>query len=231
MKSICGKTKEHDKDRSFLISYISLQRSLGILGMSLPIVLIIGSLIFNCCQQFQPSISHYYYTVMGNYFVGTLCAFGLFLLMYKGYDRIDNIIGNIAGLCAILVAFFPTKCYASSQCEFFIFQDRVPVDLIHYIAATILFCCFAIFSLCLFTKSNAKVEAHSAKEKRNIIYRVCGYIILICIIFIASYQLIICESLRKQLECYRPTLIFESFALIAFGLSWLVKGNTIYRDK
>ncbi|MGD1006329.1 MAG: hypothetical protein ABR980_03750 [Ignavibacteriaceae bacterium] len=28
-----------------------------------------------------------------------------------------------------------------------------------------------------------------------------------------------------------PVLIFESIALIAFGISWLIKGHTFYKDK
>ena len=28
-----------------------------------------------------------------------------------------------------------------------------------------------------------------------------------------------------------PVLILESIALLAFGISWLVKGHTLYKDK
>ncbi len=55
------------------------------------------------------SISGYYYTDMRNIFVGTLCALGVFLVAYRGYDGVDESITNVAGFAAIGVALCPTK--------------------------------------------------------------------------------------------------------------------------
>ncbi len=41
------------------------------------------------------------------FFVGILFALGFSLWAYKGFSRLENILLNIAGLCAILVAIFP----------------------------------------------------------------------------------------------------------------------------
>ena len=71
-----GITEQH---RSFVISYILLRRSIGVLGIALPMVLLIGFSIAHPDCILPPSISHYYYTMMGTYFTGTLCAVGLFL--------------------------------------------------------------------------------------------------------------------------------------------------------
>jgi hypothetical protein len=54
-------------------------------------------------------MSGYYYTGMHNIFVGALCALGVFLVAYNGYDDLDRWITNIAGAAAIIVALFPTK--------------------------------------------------------------------------------------------------------------------------
>jgi hypothetical protein len=45
---------------------------------------------------------------MRNYFVATLVAIGLFLLLYKGFSKGENRLLNIAGVCALAIAFLPT---------------------------------------------------------------------------------------------------------------------------
>lgn len=92
-----------------LISYLTLRKAVGILGIIFPIVLIVGSVICCGCSEVQSSISAYYHTGMRNLFVGLLCAIGLFLFAYRGYDSADAITGNIACLFALGVAFFPTS--------------------------------------------------------------------------------------------------------------------------
>jgi hypothetical protein len=69
-------------------------------------VLITGNVIF-FTTSLPGSMSGYYYTHMRDLFVGALCALGVFLVAYVGYDEVDRWITNIAGLCAIGVAFFP----------------------------------------------------------------------------------------------------------------------------
>src|SRR5260370_42614151 len=54
-------------------------------------------------------MSGYYYTHMRNVFVGALCALGIFLIAYDGYDEDDRLVTNAAGICAIGAAFCPTK--------------------------------------------------------------------------------------------------------------------------
>ena len=94
-------------DISLVLSYLGLRKAIGIIGISLPFVLAIGKIIFDD-PGIQPSISDYYYTIMGDVFVGSLCAMGVFLLSYRGYDKQDNIAGNLACVFAIGVALFPT---------------------------------------------------------------------------------------------------------------------------
>jgi len=60
-------------------------------------------LIFNE-DIIQESISHYYYTGMRNVFVGALCAVALFMFFYCGYDKWDDLAGDMAGIFAIGVA-------------------------------------------------------------------------------------------------------------------------------
>ena len=73
-------------DKSDLVlSYLAVRQCLGLLGLSLPVSLYLYARVFGGAMQ--PSISEFYYTSMGDWLVGTLCAIGVFLFAYKGYAR------------------------------------------------------------------------------------------------------------------------------------------------
>ena len=67
------------------------------------------------------------------------------------------------------------------------------------------------------------------KRKRNKIYRISGYVILASLILIALYKFYL-ESKFVNLQDYKPVFWLESLALIAFGFSWLTKGEAILSD-
>ena len=137
----------NEDNNNFVVSYLNLRIGLGFVGFLLPIVLITGNFLFDNCTQVQPSISHYYYTAMGNYFVGSLCAVAMFLFFYKGPKKIDGIVANIAAIAALLVAFFPTDEAESSVCKYLFTERKNSVNYIHFTAAAFLFSCFAFFCL------------------------------------------------------------------------------------
>ena len=212
-----------------LISYITLRRAVGILGIALPVVLVTGSCIFGHCREIQSSISAYYYTMMRNIFVGIISAIALFLFAYKGYERIDAIAGNLACVFALGVAFFPT-----SISEPLTYCIPKPVDThwistVHFASAAGFFSVLSFFSIFLFTKSVKNPS--KMKLKRNALYRICGYVILGCMIIIAIYS--VCENHGncQTLQKLDPVFWFEALALWAFGISWLTKGKTILSDK
>ena len=213
---------------NFVISYLNLRIGLGFVGFLLPIVLIAGNFLFDNCTQIQPSISHYYYTAMGNYFVGSLCAVAMFLFFYKGPKKIDGIVANIAAVAALLVAFFPTDEAESSVCKYFFTERQNSVNYIHFTAAALLFSCFAFFCLFLFTQTGGTIVTHN-KSVRISIYKICGIIIVVCIILIAVYNLV--GNMEITFAKYKPTLVLESVALFAFGASWITKGQMFLKDK
>ena len=101
---------------------------------------------------------------------------------------------------------------------------QTPVDLsatIHNISACVFFCLLALNILFLFTRSSGNPTEE--KIKRNRIYRVCGFGILV---FMASQVLLTLSPLKGPY-----TLINEVGMLIFFGVAWLVKGNGLLRDK
>ncbi|ESU28772.1 hypothetical protein FLJC2902T_13680 [Flavobacterium limnosediminis JC2902] len=214
-----------------LISYKQLRLFVGATGFFLPIVLIAGDIIQqiaeNIIQQktniLKPSISHYYYSCMGDVFVGLLCAVAIFLFTYKGHDKeegellSDNITGNIACIFALGVAFFPTAEFNAAQ---------NPVSWIHYIAAGCFFSSLAYFSLVQFIKS--KGELTPRKIFRNKIYKTCGWTIVFSIIMLLLYNI---PAIKNSAEDTPYFITFEILALWAFAFSWLVKAEVFFADK
>lgn len=213
---------ERLSNNRLVVSYLMLRKSVGLLGMLLPIVLIIGgALIFK--RGIQNTVSDYYYTGMRNVFVGTLCAMGVFFFSYKGYGKRDNLAANIAAVCVIGVALFPTTPENPTALT-------STIGTIHVVFATTYFATLAYFSLFLFTKSDPTVPATRMKIQRNRVYRVSGYLIVWALVAIAIYNLFP-SGLAARLEALDPIFWLESVAVIAFGISWFVKGEGILEDE
>lgn len=197
-----------------VISYLGLRKAVGILGIVFPVILVLGTLIIGKDDTFQKSISMYYHTHMRDAFVGILCAVALFLFSYTGYSWVDNLCGDLAALFALGVAFCPTS-------------ETSIVGIIHLISAVLFFLTLIYFSLFLFTKSNANPTAQ--KKQRNIVYKICGFIMLLCIVAILVF-IILPNDAKIKLETFSFVFWSETIALWAFGVSWLVKGEFLMRD-
>lgn len=245
-----------DKDK-YTVSYLYLRRIVGILGIALPIVLIIGSMLFGGCAWFQDSISDYHNTNMRNVFVGLLSAISLFLFAYSGYDKLDFWMAKAVGVLGFMVAVFPDGL-DDNECTIFPNQIIPPwMEYVHLFSAAIFFLILAYFSIFLFTKSE-KDNDETTKEKgvaslavssvkiffkkrkvvedikpekarRNKIYRRCGYTMLICLALILV--IFAFDDFAKKIEIICPVLILETVALWAFGISWLIKGQFLIKDK
>ena len=202
-------------------SYLRLRQLLGILGLILPFALILGLwLIFKVDQP--GSISEYYYTGMGDVFVGIMCAVGLFLIAYPGYDWWDEWSANVAGTGAIGVALFPTT--EAGQVATFI-------GTIHGISTALFFVPVACISLFLFTKTDPKLGPMTRRKKmRNRVYIGSGIVIFVAIALMGGLGLLP-DDLRASLEAYRPVFWLETVAVLGFGTSWLVKGEAILKDQ
>ncbi len=210
-------------NESLVISYLSLRRMIGIIGMALPFVLIIGKIVVEGPNpKIQASISSYYYTSMGDVFVGSLWAFGVFLWSYRGYNLWENRMGDAACIFALGVALFPTtpEYNATSSDKF--------VGALHLISASLFFLTLAYFSLCLFTKTKPNETPTPRKKKRNVIYIVCGWIMLVSVALIVVVKVMPDNPFVKNLD---PVFWLESIAIEAFGVSWFIKGKTILQDQ
>ena len=215
------------KQEPELISYMTLRKAVGWLGVSLPAAMILGNLLFARCAYLQDSVSHYYFTITGSLFVGIVCSVGLFLITYKGYPRsIDNIVTSCGGIMAFLIALLPTNNDSAEPCVFIHWPDSSLRWWIHYISAAAFFIILAGTSLFLFTRS----EGIKTPEKiiRNKIYRTCGVVMLLAIALVPLLKVL--ERWQIPLPS-KPVFWLEWVALLAFGLSWLVKGELILKDR
>lgn len=196
-------------------SYLSLRKAVGWIGILLPFVLVAGHLIIFNGESALTNMSAYYHTGMRDLFVGAICAIALFLFFYKGYDRWDNSAANLAGFFALGVAFFPTV-------------KEGPWDWIawvHFSCAACFLVILALISIFLFTRGEEHLT--EMKKKRNLIFRACGIIMLVALASIEVFFLFF-DGINSD---SRFVLIAETVTLMAFGISWLTKGGTLYPDK
>ena len=96
------------------------------------------------------------------------------------------------------------------------------------------FLTLAYFSLYLFTKSDR--EKTPKKRQRNRVYRACGYVMLLALALIAlevsiQYLELLPDAALRMIENLDPRFWLESIAMLAFGVSWWVKGEAILRDE
>ena len=162
-----------------------------------------------------PSVSAYFYSGAVVAFVGVLVALSVFLLTYRGYSnahyRLDRAAGIVAGLAAGLVAMFPTEVPWPALAPIW---WKHYIGVIHYTAASVLFCCFAFYSLVLFTRTD-QPNLTRGKQARNALYFACGGGILLAIAWIVALEL------RHQQRIFVPEVV----ALELFAISWLAKGR------
>lgn len=238
------------EENELIISYMYLRKIVGWIGSLLPIALIVGGLL-SVTASLPESMSGYYYTQMRNVFVGALCALGIFLVGYAGYDDLDRWITNVAGVGAIGVAFLPTKppacavgsriCSPPSVAHLSVSQQFV--GDVHLFFAAVTFIALGVMAL-RFAKSEEtpagqvnivwlRHELGFAKPRddrrsrrkriRNIVYRVCGITILSCVVLAGLSHVV-----PMPVGTRWPLLFsFEALAVFAFGLSWFVKGQTL----
>lgn len=199
-------------EEGVLVSYLTLRRIVGALGVGLPVVLALWGFALCGCLRLQPSISDYYGLRTRDVLVGVLFTIGWFLYSYRGYERQDNVAGNLACLFALGVALCPNS---GSPWE----------RVVHFGSALALFVVLAYFSLFLFTKTSGSPTRE--KRIRNRVYVICGISMLACTALIGLYYARLQDTAIAALD---PVFWLESLALWAFGLSWFVKGETLWKD-
>lgn len=224
-----------ERENKLVLSYLTVRKIIGILGLLFPFILILGSFILGKCSNIQISISNYYYTNMRDVFVGYVCTLSIFLFSYKGYDLTDRIVSALTGIFGLIVALFPTNLKINPldssipDCNIWCNVERHNwIGIVHLAAAGLFILGMAYFTLFLFTKG----ETNPTPQKliRNKIYRFTGYIMLGCIVLLILF-FALPDNISTPLLKFKPVFWLETIAFLAFGFSWLVKGEFLLKDQ
>ncbi|MBN9738376.1 MULTISPECIES: hypothetical protein [unclassified Pseudonocardia] len=199
-----------------VLSYLGLRRAVGIIGILLPFVLVAGDLLLGG-DGLRDSISRYYYSPMRDVFVGSLCAVGVFLFCYR-YERPDNRLANLTGSAAIAVALLPTRPEDGAT------PVGTAVGWLHLVAAGVFFAGLAWFCLALFTRGEVRNRRRAA---RNVVYRTCGWTIVACLALALLDAVLVPDAVAER---FHTLFWLEALAILAFGVAWFVKGDTVLRD-
>ena len=205
-----------------MINTRRLRCTIGWLGMSLPWIVLILSLVFG--YGFPDSISATYFRdpCIAPFMI-ILGSSGILLYAYTGYDNVDDTLNTVAGIFGLCVCLFP--CAARSGIIGTFQLQAATSDIIHMISAISFFGILAYNSLFQFTKGVADPTPN--KKKRNIIFRICG------VGMIASFILLPLTSF-DVIAIPHVVWVIEAIALTFFGVSWLTKADCyrwLFADK
>lgn len=206
---------------SVLETHPHYRTAIGVLGVSLPILLVLSSLLSR--QELQSSISAYYFTSARDVFVGILWVIGVFLFFYRYRPRrpefantkmasiksgaADAWLGKLAGVSAVVVALFPTTPPPASAVQ------PPQIGMVHGFAAAVLFICLSFFPLLLFSQSRT----------RGHVYRRYGWVMIALLLSVVVFAFAP-DEFRESIAPWKPVLVLESLLILVFGLSWFDRG-------
>lgn len=213
-------------------SFTRVRLALGFLGISLPVILILGGILDQprmevATGRIEPTISDFYHTTYRDIFVGSLCAIGVFLISYRGYRAQkgewinDDWLATFAGLAAFGLAFFPNEGGGNTVVS--MTQRMVGVELapiLHYSFALIFFLCLAGFCFFKFPKTS--------RPWRRRIYIRCGQVIIGALILTAIavfFKRVVGGPIGEFVLNYSLIFWFEAIGVWAFAISWIVKSR------
>jgi len=101
-----GLDKPRDRNRAAVTTWRYLR--LALIGLAIGLACAVLYERFQVQRCWQTSISAYYYTPVQSFFVGALVTIGVCLICLRGASDGEDVLLNLAGICAPLVALVPT---------------------------------------------------------------------------------------------------------------------------
>lgn len=199
-----------DLEKSFLIQ----RRGMAILAVLLPVFFLVSSFALQR-TKFQTSMSAYYWTLSleRNVFVGTLCAVGVFLLLYKGYTLLEDRLLDLAGVCAVGVALCPMS--EAGDCNAHALS-------LHGAFATVFFGCIFASCLTMSKRSLGNLADPALRAKFHKAYRLI-HTIMIGSVAVAVLSRLLPAALQNSLCEARALFWFEAVGVWCFGAYWYLK--------
>ena len=223
-----------DPGQIALTNQNTLRKTVGVLGMSLPLLLFLFLWADTGYHRPLPSISHYYMTRSCGIFVIVVSLLAIFLIIYKGKEKIDFYLSTLAGTGALLLLLFPTDNLSNppgcDHCVVTTLKTSSFRPTLHFLSAAVFLFSLAAMSLFLFTRSNKSTKNRGRqKRRRNRVYRTCGGLMVLALLVMMG---------GIGLNWFQPfygehhlTFWMETLAVESFGFSWFVKGEAILKDK
>ncbi len=241
----------NSRNDNYLISYYSLRRLIGILGILLPFLCwgvnafvnhlnLLNNpsfvdesqtLVYTAGADLKSSVSDFYYSTAGPLFTGIMITVAIFLFCYVGYkkdvaeDRFawltDRLVATIAACCALGIVVFPTDSGQKITDNIHIFVSSSMIGTIHLIFSALFFLSMAMMSIINFRRHPGKVLITNARGK---LFLICGWGIIACLLMLALYFYI---PRNSSWLWGRFVYIMEVFMLLFFGIAWLAKGRSM----
>ena len=199
-------------------TYFTLRLSMGLSALAFPLLLSVGGWVV-ADLPYQPSLSDYYYTRMGDIFVGMLIAIGASLTVYAGYSRQEDWVLNLAGVLAVAVALIPPlrdlpPCHTC--------LPVLPSSFLHGLAALSFFA--AIGWVCIFrARDTLELIPNDLVVRR---YRQL-YGLIGALMIAAPLTALVLSAVLDQ---GRMVFWAEAFAVWVFAAYWLTKTYELWRS-
>ncbi len=213
-----------ESTRTLVVSYLSIRRAIGVVGLLLPILLgPFGWLVFRI--TIQDNMSSYYHTPLRDVFVGAMCAISVFLFCYRGYDWIESWTANLGCISALGVALFPLDANSDPL------RQSSIVGYLHTLSGGVFFLTLAFYSLYHFPSSKReKHEVAPHEAQRNAIYRTSGIVILLSLVAMGTHLFLLPRTVQASLNRFNFLFWMEWVAVWSFAAAWLTKGRAILAD-
>jgi len=206
-----------DLRKNMLSTYYLLRMGIVVISAALPVALLIYSFV-NQGGLEQGSMSAFYGAyggVMRNWFVGSLCAIGAFLILYKGFSFKEDMALNAAGSCAILIAMTPCDCWTDSA---------VSKSWLHTLFAVLF---FATMAYVCFTCALKTIDLLPKKDRQR--FRRAYFWIGVALLASPGAALVLdtfLGQIQRTLQTTRvPVFVFafEAIGVWVFALYWFTK--------
>jgi len=204
---------EKDPGRSSHLeqSFLAQRRGMSILAAVFPLVFLASSVLKR--TPFQHSISDYYWTLEleRNLLVGILCAIAVFLILYKGYNWLEDRILDLAGACAAGVALVPTAAPGEEG------------GTLHACFAVTFFACIFYIVIFMSRKSLEELADPGRAALFRRAYRWCAGVMIGSIALALAGRLLLPRAHFEVLLDFGAVFWFEAIGVWSFAAFWYLK--------
>jgi hypothetical protein len=206
-----------DLRKNILSTYYLLRMGIVVIAAALPTALLIYTFVYHGGLE-QGSISAFYGAydgAMRNWFVGSLCAIGAFLILYKGFSFKEDMALNIAGTAAILIAITPCECWTDAT---------LPKSWLHTIFAIAF---FASMAFVCFTCALETIDLLPQEDRRRL--RRAYFWIGLALVASPGISLVLdtfLAEIQHALQTSRGSgfvFAFEAIGVWVFAFYWYTK--------